>query len=178
MFHVHEEGKPTNLLEIGNQAVWSLSSCKPGFGVANLRDGCTDSYWQSDGPQPHHVNIEFLKKTSVIKLAVYVDYRVDESYTPSKISIKAGSHFHDLALVTTIELSEPSGWVFIDTIDKQNRPVRGFLFQLSITANHQNGRDTHIRQVRVYEAKNHGNQRLDTYPLFYTADCLAYSTIR
>ena len=174
----HEEGKSTSLLEIGDQAVWSLSSCKPGFGVANLRDGCTDSYWQSDGPQPHHVNIEFLKKTSVIKLAVYVDYRVDESYTPSKISVKAGSHFHDLASVTTIELTEPSGWVFIDTIDKQNRPVRGFLFQLSITANHQNGRDTHIRQVRVYEAKNHGNQRLDTYPVFYTADCLAYSTIR
>ena len=33
-------------LEIGGQAVWSVSSCKPGYGVAQLRDNSTDTYWQ------------------------------------------------------------------------------------------------------------------------------------
>ena len=32
--------------EIGDRAVWSLSSCKQGFGVTQLRDGETTSYWQ------------------------------------------------------------------------------------------------------------------------------------
>ena len=167
-----------SLLEISDQAVWSVSSCKPGFGVANLRDGSKDTYWQSDGPQPHHVNIEFLKKTPVSKISVFVNYHVDESYTPSKILIKAGSHFHDLALVTSRDLAEPSGWVTIKTTDSQNRPVKGFLFQISVTANHQNGRDTHIRQVRVYEPAAPSNQRLDMFPIFHTEDCLTYQTVR
>lgn len=33
------------------------------------------------------------------------------------------------------------------------RPVKAFVFQLSILANHLNGRDTHIRQVKLYEPK-------------------------
>lgn len=33
-------------LEIGSQAVWSVSSCKPGYGVSQLRDDSTDTYWQ------------------------------------------------------------------------------------------------------------------------------------
>ena len=133
---------------------------------------------QSDGPQPHHVNIEFLKKTPVSKISVFVNYHVDESYTPSKILIKAGSHFHDLTLVTSRDLAEPSGWVTIKTTDSQNRPVKGFLFQISVTANHQNGRDTHIRQVRVYEPASPSNQRLDMFPIFHTEDCLTYQTVR
>lgn len=32
--------------EIGSQAVWSLSSAKPGFGVEQLRDDNIESYWQ------------------------------------------------------------------------------------------------------------------------------------
>jgi anaphase-promoting complex subunit 10 len=37
--------------EIGDRAVWSLSSCKQGFGVNQLRDGETTSYWQCVNPQ-------------------------------------------------------------------------------------------------------------------------------
>ena len=45
--------------EIGEQAIWSLSSCKPGFGIDQLRDNNFDTYWQSDGPQPHLISIQF-----------------------------------------------------------------------------------------------------------------------
>uniref|UniRef100_A0A9J8DMQ0 Anaphase-promoting complex subunit 10 n=1 Tax=Cyprinus carpio carpio TaxID=630221 RepID=A0A9J8DMQ0_CYPCA len=82
--------------EIGSQAVWSLSSCKPGFGVDQLRDDNLETYWQSDGSQPHLVNIQFRRKTTVKMLCIYADYKSDESYTPSKISVRVGNNFHNL----------------------------------------------------------------------------------
>ncbi|KAG5456717.1 MAG: hypothetical protein BJ554DRAFT_3457 [Olpidium bornovanus] len=39
----------TELREIGELGVWTLSSCKPGYGVQQLRDGSTDTYWQLSG---------------------------------------------------------------------------------------------------------------------------------
>lgn len=36
--------------EIGREAVWSLSSAKPGNGVDQLRDDSTATYWQSGRP--------------------------------------------------------------------------------------------------------------------------------
>jgi hypothetical protein len=71
--------------EIGGQATWSLSSCKPGFGVDQLRDDSTDTYWQSDGQLPHLVNIQFRRKVAVHDVAIYTDFKLDESYTPSKV---------------------------------------------------------------------------------------------
>ena len=50
---------PGSVREVGGAATWSLSSCKPGYGVQQLRDGCIDTYWQSDGQLPHLVNVQF-----------------------------------------------------------------------------------------------------------------------
>lgn len=35
--------------EIGREAVWSLSSAKPGNGVDQVRDDSIETYWQSGG---------------------------------------------------------------------------------------------------------------------------------
>ena len=35
---------------------------------------------------------------------------LDDSYTPSKISLRAGSHFADLVEVKLIEMDQPRGW--------------------------------------------------------------------
>ena len=51
-----------NCREIGKLAVWSVTSAKPGNGVELLRDSRDDTYWQSDGAQPHLVNLQFQKK--------------------------------------------------------------------------------------------------------------------
>ena len=40
-------------------------------GVEQLRDGNLETYWQSDGPQPHLVNIQFHKKTRVQEIEIY-----------------------------------------------------------------------------------------------------------
>ncbi len=42
--------------------VWTVSSAKPGNGIAEIRDGSSDTYWQSDGHLPHYINIEFQRK--------------------------------------------------------------------------------------------------------------------
>lgn len=51
-----------SISEIGQQAVWTVTSAKPGNGVDMLRDNKEDTYWQSDGAQPHLVNIQFQRK--------------------------------------------------------------------------------------------------------------------
>ena len=48
--------------EVGGQAVWSVTSAKAGNGVELLRDDRDDTYWQSDGAQPHLININFPRK--------------------------------------------------------------------------------------------------------------------
>ena len=89
--------------EIGDEAVWSLSTAKPGNGVEQIRDGNTETYWQSDGGQPHLINIQFHKKMSIAEMAFYLDYSLDESYTPKKMSIRAGTTFHDLVEVRVVD---------------------------------------------------------------------------
>jgi len=136
--------------EVGCQAIWSLSSCKPGYGVDQLRDQSLENYWQSDGQLPHLVNIQFRRKMTVRDICLYTDFKLDESYTPSKISIRCGTHFNDLQEVELIEFSEPSGWVQIQLKDIRDLPISTFMIQLAVLSNHQNGRDTHLRQIRIH----------------------------
>lgn len=125
----HIEEQAGTVREVGSQAVWSLSSCKPGnneklihlsfeditkrfcagFGVEQLRDNCMDTYWQSNGELPHLVNIQFQRKTTINQIYIYTDYKLDESYTPSRISIRSGTHFNDLQEIEIIDLCEPTG---------------------------------------------------------------------
>ena len=40
--------------------------------------------------------IMFRQKTDVHSVGVYTDYKADESYTPSKLSVRVGNDFNDL----------------------------------------------------------------------------------
>ncbi|XP_039799715.1 anaphase-promoting complex subunit 10-like isoform X2 [Panicum virgatum] len=154
-----------DMQEMAKAAAWSVSSCKAGNGVAALRDDNLDTYWQSDGAQPHLVNIQFQKKVQLQLVVLYVDFKLDESYTPSKISIRAGDGFHNLKEVKTVELAKPVGWVHISLsgADPRETFIHTFMLQIAILSNHLNGRDTHIRQIKIYGPR----------PEFIT-----YSTIR
>ena len=164
------------LREIGHQAIWSLSSCKPGFGVDQLRDGNLESYWQSDGPQPHLVNVKFRRKTLVQNVCIFVDYKSDESYTPSKIAIKAGNSLDSLKQIDIIELDEPSGWLVVPVGGNAGKPLKTFMIQIAVLMNHQNGRDTHLRQIKLHAPPNELiSQKIPNYT---TVECAMYSTIR
>mmetsp|Transcript_8278 Transcript_8278/g.9781 ORF Transcript_8278/g.9781 Transcript_8278/m.9781 type:complete len:185 (-) Transcript_8278:174-728(-) len=150
--------------EIGNEAVWSLSTAKPGNGVEQLRDDNNDTYWQSDGSQPHLINIQFHKKMSIAEVSFYLDYKLDESYTPKKLSVRAGTTFHDLEEVHLLELDEPNGWIFVPIGEIANhggqKVLRAHFLQIEVLAMHQNGRDTHIRQVKVYGPRQSSSHRM------------------
>ncbi|XP_002739417.1 anaphase-promoting complex subunit 10-like [Saccoglossus kowalevskii] len=170
---LEQQGK---IREIGSQAVWSLSSCKPGFGVDQLRDGSLETYWQSDGTQPHLVNIQFRRKTTLNRLCIYADYKADESYTPNKISVRIGNHFHDLQEIEVLELTEPSGWVIVPLQDRSGKPLRTFMIQIAVLSNHQNGRDTHMRQIKVYSPVQENS--IGKLPTFSNVELAMYSTVR
>ncbi|RLN11005.1 hypothetical protein BBJ28_00023808 [Nothophytophthora sp. Chile5] len=169
--------------EVGDDAVWSLSSAKPGNGVDQLRDSTynsMDTYWQSDGSQPHLINIQFFRKMTIKEVALYLDYKLDESYTPKKISIRCGATVHDLKEIHVQHVVEPNGWISIPLhADEgaEQTPVRAFFLQIAILAMHQNGRDTHIRQVKIYAPRE--SNALDwSIPEASTPQFWAYSCIR
>ncbi|XP_063723255.1 anaphase-promoting complex subunit 10-like [Symsagittifera roscoffensis] len=172
-----EEFEQNGLIrEVGSHAVWSLSSCKSGFGVGQLRDGLTTTYWQSDEPQPHVINIQFAQKTELHCIMIYADYKQDESYTPKEVTIKVGNNFHDLCVVDKLVLDDPSGWIAALLKDKSDRPMKTFMVQISIEGNHQNGRDTHVRQVKVYSPCKEAN--LDIMPSFNSVEMSMYAVCR
>lgn len=171
-----KDEKSGKIREVGSLAVWSLSSCKPGFGVDQLRDDNRDTYWQSDGPQPHLVNIQFRRKTTIQDVCIYADYKSDESYTPSRISVRTGNHFNDLQEVEIVELNEPTGWVIIPLTDASEKPIRTFMVQIAVLSNHQNGRDTHMRQIKIHSPV--GDSSLTKFPNFTTVECAQYNCIR
>ncbi|XP_002131938.1 anaphase-promoting complex subunit 10-like isoform X1 [Ciona intestinalis] len=173
-----------SLREIGHQAVWSVSSCKQGYGVNSLRDNSLETYWQSDGTQPHMVNVQFKQKTTIHSVGVYTDYKADESYTPSRLSVSVGNDFNDLSEVEQVEVNEPSGWVWIKLPNQVgDKPIRTFMAQISVLQNHQNGRDTHMRQIKVF-ASTKDTTSIDymisgcRLPMFSSVEAAMFSTIR
>ncbi|CAG2069299.1 unnamed protein product [Timema podura] len=111
--------------EVGSQAIWSLSSCKPGT-----------------------------------------------------ISIRAGTNFNDLQEVEVMDLNEPSGWVLIPVKDIHERPIRTFMIQIAVISNHQNGRDTHMRQIKIHSPTEQQGTRADGLRNFTTIAFQQYSYIR
>ncbi|EEC45574.1 predicted protein, partial [Phaeodactylum tricornutum CCAP 1055/1] len=143
--------------EIGREALcWQLSSAKPGNGVEQIRDKSVTTYWQSDGTaQPHWIQVHFGRRVAISHVCLYLDFSLDESYTPKRITIEAGMTTQDLSFATypvntSIEVHEPVGWS--RQLDPYNsrKLVRAHLIRISIISMHQNGRDTHVRQVQLY----------------------------
>ncbi|KAL1963595.1 hypothetical protein VTN77DRAFT_8040 [Rasamsonia byssochlamydoides] len=104
---------PPNLREISSLASWTVSTHKPGCGVAALRHPSPTQFWQSDGPQPHVLTLHFFKLVAIVKIRVYLDFELDESYTPTKMVFLAGMGGNDLVEFATWEGEGPCGWVDI-----------------------------------------------------------------
>ncbi|KAM3067341.1 hypothetical protein ACMFMG_005299 [Clarireedia jacksonii] len=142
------------LKEIGNLASWTVSSSKPGCGVPALRDDDTNLFWQSDGPQPHYLNIHFAKFAKIRAIRIFLDFEADESYTPTRIILLGGTGYHDLIPFSDLSFAQPKGWidVSLDHVGggEDGKTLRAFLVQVKVVENHQNGKDTHIRGLKIY----------------------------
>jgi len=153
-FYVTESLGPEDLARsVNREAVWQVSGARPGNGVDCLLDDSLETFWQSDGVSPHYIYIQFMRRTPVAEVCVYVDYKIDESYTPRKISLRSGTTHHDLEEVRALTLEKPMGWVRIPCGDPAARGAARFLrtwyLQLVVHFMHQQGRDTHIRCVKI-----------------------------
>jgi len=88
--HTEDAKAVVGLRDISSLATWTLSSAKPGCALAQLRHPSPSHFWQSDGPQPHTLTLHFFKLVSIVKIRIYLDFKLDESYTPTKMKFFAG----------------------------------------------------------------------------------------
>lgn len=168
----HTALPPRGLKEISSLASWTVTTSKPGCGVAALRSPDTSLFWQSDGPQPHLLSIHFFKLVSIAHMRMFLDFDNDESYTPTKMQFLAGMGVHDLQEFCEMTFEQPRGWIDVDfsqvgpvpddddgegdddddrAVNWEDRPVlRCFLVQVRILENHQNGKDTHLRGLQIF----------------------------
>lgn len=142
------------LKEINNLARCRVSTFKPGNGVKELLDDDLSQYWQSDGVQPHLMTMKFTRQVEIRALRFFVDYTQDESYTPTKILWYAGSSEHSLIQFASSILASPVGWQEVNITGcgggDDSNSLCCFVVQMQVMENHQNGKDTHIRAVKVY----------------------------
>lgn len=137
-----------------------MSTYKPGCGVAALLSPSTSQFWQSDGPQPHLLNIHFFKLVRIVKIRVYLDFELDESYTPTRMVFCAGMGMYDLTEFAEWVGEGPRGWVEValegvggsgngDRATGED-VLRAMVVQVRVCENHQNGKDTHVRGVQIF----------------------------
>lgn len=101
---------------------------------------------------------------SLCEVAFYLDYQLDESYTPMCLSVRSGNTFHDLVEIETVDVNEPHGWVKVPLFglddQGQKQTLRTFFIQICIVSMHQNGKDTHVRQVKIYGPRQKSSSAL------------------
>ena len=83
------------------------------------------------------------------------------------------------------ELNEPSGWVTIlpppdaegapDAIGPAMRST--YFVQVAVLANHQNGRDTHIRQIKIFTPRRQMGEHM-CLPDFNTVQFQQFACVR
>lgn len=116
----------------------------------------------------------------IVGIRIYLDFDLDESYTPTMIKFAAGMGYVDLQEFAVMRFEQPKGWMEVDfegvgdaaedpTANDENEeemdldeeeekenslrkmPVlRCMLLQVRICENHQNGKDTHLRGLQIF----------------------------
>ena len=123
------------------------------------------------------------RQVSLCALAIAVDHRLDESYTPAKLSVRAGTNPRDLKEIAATSLDEPSGWVIVPLHPPDGRDrLAAHLVQVAVISNHQNGRDTHVRSVRVFAPRPAATEGAPAAAgggvPFGTAEALQWASVR
>lgn len=91
---------------------------------------------------------------SIRAIRLYLDFEADESYTPTRITLLGGTGYHDLIPFSSLAFEQPKGWIEVplDHVGggEDGQTLRVFLVQVKVVENHQNGKDTHIRGLKIY----------------------------
>lgn len=145
-----------DLTNISNLAYWKASSYKTSNPIENVINDDPESYWQSDGSQPHIVDIYFSKRIELALLAVFFGFEIDESYSPKVVKLYVGDSISDLIYYEEWYIGKVTQWYIRkfpsleDTDGEQNIPIKCHVLRLVFPVNHDNGKDTHLRGVRIF----------------------------
>ena len=156
---------------------------QPGNGV-ELRDGNLDTYWQSDGRSPISPTCSSRGKSKCARSRCR-RYKLDEWYTPSKISVRAGNSFHDLREVRVVDLDEPVGWtrVRLDKSDESDEGRGGrarrcaYFLQIAVCPTTKTNGDTHVRRVKIF-GRTSPMAMLGNGVSFTTPEFAQFATVR
>lgn len=100
------------------------------------------------------MNIHFSRLVCILSIRIYLDFEADESYTPTRITLLAGTGYHDLLPFSLLVFTQPKGWIDVPLDGVGGGPdgntLRAFLVQVKVMENHQNGKDTHVRGLKIY----------------------------
>ncbi|KAG0442215.1 Anaphase-promoting complex subunit 10 [Dictyocoela muelleri] len=121
-----------------------LSSFKRDHGIKELLSQNENLFWHTDDNLPHLLQLSFPRKTYISHVMLQLKFSRDESYTPQEIEIRCGETRDNMIIVNNYIFKEPDGYVRLD-IDR-----KCFYVYIIIKANHQDGRDSHVRNVKVY----------------------------
>lgn len=158
-------------VDIGCFGFWIASSYKNNFGIDNLTDNNPCTFWQTTSFGPHTLTVEFSKLIKISKIFLLFNYLLDESYTPYEIAIHIGNdenHLEPLckAYCNINNHSSTDYFWFAVDLTKTN-PVSSFekleiktlknrfyvyarCLRITVLSNQHNGRDTRIRQVKLF----------------------------
>ena len=96
----------------------------------------------------------FVKRVGIRDIRFFVDYKEDESYTPTKIVFMSGTSENNLIEFATMNLENPMGWQQVPLAgaggDPDGNTLVSYVLQMQILENHQNGKDTHLRGIKIY----------------------------
>ncbi|CCE65910.1 hypothetical protein TPHA_0N01290 [Tetrapisispora phaffii CBS 4417] len=140
------------MIDVSKLAYWKPSSMKAGNPISNVIDDNFNTFWQSDGLQPHEVEVTFSRIMNVSMIAIFTSMIADESYTPSRIKIYAGTSPLDAVFYKKIEIVNMNGWFVLTFEDNRenDKLLKCGYIRFSFPVNHENGKDTHIRGMRIY----------------------------
>lgn len=100
------------------------------------------------------MTIKFTRMVEIRAIRFYVDFNQDESYTPTVVIFHAGTSEHDLVKFATSQLANPAGWQDVTIAGSgggdDGDSLNCMVIQMQIKENHQNGKDTHIRGIKIY----------------------------
>lgn len=122
-----------------------LSSFKRDHGLKELLSEDTGEFWHTDDNLPHYIEIVFSKLVHVSAVQMVLMYSLDDSYTPATIEVRCGLVRDNVQPALKTTLSEPEGLVTL----RVNRKC--FFVQIVILSNHQEGRDTHVRNLCILD---------------------------
>ncbi|KAG5859715.1 anaphase-promoting complex subunit 10 [Encephalitozoon hellem] len=123
-----------------------LSSFKREHSLKELLSKDMSEYWATDDVLPHSIQISFDKVRYVQSVQLFLSFTQDDSYTPERIEIRSGLTRESIKEISSVELVEPEGLLTLNVARKC------LYVQIVINSNHQEGKDSHIRHLKVLES--------------------------